>query len=147
MYIITSILSSIMYSSDVIFGKLALEEMPIFIFVFILSISYGLLGILLYIYNPIIINKYIKDKKNTKNILYSILAIIIGTFCGDFLMWYSIKNSSRINLPIAMAIIHTVPIFSLFLVYIIYKKNIDYRSIIGIVLSVLGCGMAIIYSK
>jgi drug/metabolite transporter (DMT)-like permease len=136
-----------MYSTDVIFGKLALEEMPLFIFVFILSLSYGLLGILLYIYNPIIINNYIKDKKNTKYILYSILAIIVGTFCGDFLRWYSLKNSSRINLPIVMAIIHTVPIFSLFLVYIIYKKNMDYRSIIGIVLSVLGCAIAIIYSK
>jgi len=146
LYIITSFLSSVMYSSDVIFGKLALEEMPFYIFVFILSLLYAILGIILYLYNPHVINNYIKNKNNRKNIIYSIIAIILGTILADIFMWYSIKISSRKNLPITITIIHTAPILSLILVYFVYKEHIDYRAIIGIVISVIGCIIAILYS-
>jgi hypothetical protein len=49
------------------------------------------------VFNNKIINNYIFDKKNIKNIIYAIFAIIIGTLLADNLMWYSIKISSKKN--------------------------------------------------
>ncbi len=71
---------------------------------------------------------------------------MIGTFLGDFFMWYSLKIASHKNLPLAVAIIHTAPILSLLFVFLIYKEKIDYRAIFGIILSIIGCIIAIIYS-
>lgn len=147
MYFITSFISAFMYSTDVIFAKMALDEMPVIIFVFIISLLYALLGIGIYIYYSKKINNYILDSNNTKNITYSIIAIILGTILADLFTWYSIQKSSHINLPITIAIIHTAPIISLFFVYVTYKKNIDYRVIIGILISVIGCCIAIMFSN
>jgi hypothetical protein len=72
----------------------------------------------IYIFNNKIINNYIFDKKNSKNIFYAIIAILIGTLLADNLMWYSIKLSSKKNLPIIITLIHSVPILSLILVYL-----------------------------
>ena len=147
LYIIYALLSSIAYSSDVIFGKMALEEMPMSIFVFILSFLYFILGIILYIWKRNEINDYIKKPDNYKNIFYAVIAIIIGTILADIFMWYAIKLSSRRKLPIAIALIHTAPILSLFFVYLFYGEILDYRSIMGIIISVIGCGIAIYYSN
>ena len=147
LYIIYALLSSIAYSSDVIFGKMALEEMPMSIFVFILSFLYFILGIILYIWKRNEINDYIKKPDNYKNIFYAVIAIVIGTILADIFMWYAIKLSSRRKLPIAIALIHTAPILSLFFVYLFYGEILDYRSIMGIIISVIGCGIAIYYSN
>jgi sorbitol-specific phosphotransferase system component IIBC len=90
------------------------------------------------VFNNKIINNYIFDKKNIKNIIYAIFAIIIGTLLADNLMWYSIKISSKKKLPIIITLIHSVPILSLIL---------DYRAVIGIIISVIGCSIAVYYSE
>ena len=75
-----------------------------------------------------------------------IIAIIIGTITGDYLMFYTINKSSKSNLPIAISLIHLAPIFSLFLVYFYFKKRLNIGSIIGIILVFIGTIIAIYYS-
>lgn len=141
------LLSSLAYSSDVLFAKLALDELPFNVFIFILVFCYFIYGIYIYIFNNKIINNYIFDKKNSKNIFYAIIAILIGTLLADNLMWYSIKLSSKKNLPIIITLIHSVPILSLILVYLFYNIILDYRAVIGIIISVIGCSIAVYYSE
>ena len=147
MYILYAILSALSNSSDVILGKLTLEKMPITIFIFILSFLYIIIGLLLYIYKSNEINKYLSNSNNYVSLLYSILAISIGTILADFLVWHSINLSNRKDLPITMSIIHLSPIFSLILVYLFYGERLHYKSILGIIISVIGCGIAIYYSN
>ena len=64
--IIFALISSIAYSTDVIFGKLALNNMNMYIFTFILSLCYSFIGIILYTLNPSIINEYFNNKENKK---------------------------------------------------------------------------------
>jgi len=120
--------------------------MPIFIFVFILSIIYAILSVIIYLQNPILINNYITDKNNKKNIFYAVIAIVIGTIIADILMWYSIQKTQKKYLPIVISIIHSSPILSLILLYLVYNEKLDYRSIIGIIIAVIGIIIAIIYS-
>ena len=115
------LLSSLAYSSDVLFGKIALDEMPFDVFLFLLGICYTVFSIFIYIYNYTKINKYLLDEKNRKYIYYAIFAIVIGTILADCLMWYSIKISSKMNLPIVITLIHSAPILSLILVYLCYN--------------------------
>jgi len=61
-------------------------------------------------------------------------------------MFYTIKNSTKVNIPIIISIIHTVPILALILLYLVYNTKLNYKSIIGIIISVIGCIIAIIYS-
>jgi len=142
-----SLLSSLAYSSDVLFGKLALDEMPFEIFLFFLSICYTIFGIVIYIYNYSKINNYILQLKNRNIIYYAIFAIVVGTILADCFMWYAIKISSKISLPIVITLIHSAPILSLLIVYIYYKVSLDYRAILGIFISVIGCCIAVYYGK
>jgi len=141
------LLSSLAYSSDVLFGKIALDEMPFDVFLFLLGICYTVFSIFIYIYNYTKINKYLLDEKNRKYIYYAIFAIVIGTILADCLMWYSIKITSKMNLPIVITLIHSAPILSLILVYLCYNVILDYRAIIGICISVIGCCIAVYYSN
>ena len=70
-----------------------------------------------------------------------IIAILIGTLLADNLMWYSIKLSSKKNLPIIITLIHSVPILSFIIVYLFY------RAVIGIIISVIGSSIAVFYSE
>ena len=142
MIYIIPFLSSLFYSSDVIWAKIALDQMPIFI----LSIIYAILSVIIYLINPIYINNYITDKNNKKNIYYAVIAIVIGTIIADILMWYSIQKTQKKYLPIVISIIHSSPILSLILLYLVYKEKLDYRSIIGIIIAVIGTIIAVIYN-
>lgn len=141
------LLSSLAYSSDVLFAKLALDEIPFNVFIFILVFCYFIYGVYIYIFNKKIINDYLLDKKNIKTIIYAIIAILIGTLLADNLMWYSIKLSSKKNLPIIITLIHSVPILSLIIVYLFYNVVLDYRAVIGIIISVIGSSIAVYYSE
>lgn len=140
------LLSSLAYSSDVLFGKLALDDMPFNIFLFLLAVCYTIFGIFIYIQNISKINNYLFSNKNRKYIFYAVIAIIVGTILADCLMWYSIKISSKKNLPIVITLIHSAPILSLLIVYLFYNVILDYRAIIGIFISVIGCCIAVYYS-
>ena len=78
---------------------------------------------------------------------FALIAAIIGTIVGDYLMFYTINKSSQVNLPIAITLIHLAPIFSLFLVYFYFKKNLNYKSIFGIILVFIGTLIAIYFSN
>jgi len=90
--------------------------------------------------------EYFTNSNNYYYLKYAIIAVIIGTIAGDYLMFYTIEKSSKANLPIAIALIHLAPIFSLFLVYLWFKKRLNYKSIIGIIMVFIGTLIAIYFS-
>jgi len=145
-YIISGILAAIAYSSDSIFGKIALEGIPLNIYFIIVAFIYMIVGIILTIIHKNEVIKYFTNSKNYYYLKYAILAVIIGTIAGDYLMFYTIEKSSKANLPIAIALIHLAPIFSLFLVYLWFKKRLNYKSIIGIIMVFIGTLIAIYFS-
>jgi drug/metabolite transporter (DMT)-like permease len=147
-FIISGLLSALAYSSDSIFGKIALDGLPLNIYFIIISFIYTIIGIILTFFNYKNIIKYFyKEKENNFYYFkYAIIAAIIGTILGDYLMFYTINKSSKINLPIAITLIHLAPIFSLFLVYFYFKKKLNIGSVFGIFLVFIGTLIAIYYS-
>lgn len=144
--LLASLAASFAYSTDVLFGKMALDEMPMYLFIFVVSCCYMVLALIMFIWKPKYISNYVSERKNHKAILYAIIAIIIGTLIGDALMWYAVKTSSRAHLPLAIAVIHTAPILSLILVCMFYKECMNWKANFGIVLMVVGGCLAIFYS-
>ncbi len=57
-----------MYSSDVIWGKIALDAMPLYMFYIILSLLYFILGIGLYFYHRKNVHNYVYDENNRRYI-------------------------------------------------------------------------------
>ena len=145
-YILSGILAAIAYSSDSIFGKIALSGMPIYIYFIFVSFIYSIIGMILAIIHKKEIFEYIKTPSNLYFIQFAILAVVIGTIIGDFLMFYTIDKSTKTNLPIAICLIHLAPIFSLFLVYFFFKKSLNLKAIFGIFLVFIGTLIAIFNS-
>jgi drug/metabolite transporter (DMT)-like permease len=146
-FIISGLLSALAYSTDSIFGKIALDGMPLNIYFIIVAFVYTLVGITLTIINRNTVIDYFKNKENYYYLKYAIVAVVIGTILGDYLMFYTINKSSKVNLPIAISLIHLAPIFSLFLVYFYFKKRLNFMSIFGIVLVFIGTLIAIYFSN
>jgi len=146
-FIISGLLSALAYSTDSIFGKIALDGMPLNIYFIIVAFIYTLVGITLTIVNRNAVIDYFQNKENYYYLKYAIVAVVIGTILGDYLMFYTINKSSKVNLPIAISLIHLAPIFSLFLVYFYFKKRLNFMSIFGIVLVFIGTLIAIYFSN
>lgn len=138
--IISGLLAALCYSSDAIFGKIALDGLPLNIYFIIVSFVYFIIGLILFIYNyKECIYYYEKEKINNYYYFkYAIIAVFIGTILGDYLMFYTINKSKKINLPIAICLIHLAPIFSAILVYIWFKEIINIKALIGIILVFIG---------
>jgi drug/metabolite transporter (DMT)-like permease len=146
-FIISGILSAIAYSSDSIFGKIALSGMPLNIYFIFVSFIYSIIGLILAFIYRNDLKEYLQNPVNNYYIRYAIVAVIIGTILGDYLMFYTINKSSKSNLPVAISLIHLAPIFSLFLVYIYFKKKLHIGSIIGIFLVFLGTLIALYFAN
>jgi len=69
--------------------------MPFNVFVFLLSIIYGLLGIILYLFNSKNIHEYFSNNKNNIYIYYAIIGIIFGTILADLFMWYAFQKTAK----------------------------------------------------
>lgn len=146
-YILSGLLAALAYSSDSIFGKIALDGMPLHIYFIFVSFIYSIVGLILALYYKNEFIMYISKDTNKYYLKYAIIAIIIGTIMGDYLMFYTINKSSKVNLPIAISLIHLAPIFSLFLVYFYYKKRLPTASIFGIIIAFIGIIIAIYFSN
>jgi drug/metabolite transporter (DMT)-like permease len=145
-FILSAILSALAYSSDAIFGKNALLGMPLHIYFIIVSFIYTIIGIILSIIHKNELITYIHNPNNYHFLKYAIIAVIIGTILGDYLMFYTIDKSSKSNLPIAITLIHLAPIFSLILVYIYWNKKPHIGSILGIFIVFIGTIISIYFS-
>lgn len=66
---LASLGASLAYSTDVLFGKMALEEMPMFVFVFILALCYSVLAMTMFLLKPDVLKQYLTEKKNIKPII------------------------------------------------------------------------------
>ena len=97
LFILSGILSALAYSSDSIFGKIALSGMPLNIFFIFVSFIYTIIGILLTIIHKKELITYIQNPSNIYYMKYAIIAVIIGTILGDYLMFYTINKSSKTN--------------------------------------------------
>ena len=139
-FIISGILAALCYSSDSIFGKIALDGLPLNIYFIIVSFIYTIIGLILFFFNYNDFFKYLKreEKNNYYYLKYAIIAVLIGTIAGDYLMFYTINKSQKINLPIAITLIHLAPIFSVFLVYFWFKQQLNFRALFGIILVFIG---------
>ena len=138
LFMLPALGASIAYSSDVLFGKLALDEMPMYIFIFILAACYTVVAICMYLYDRKTITGYIAKKQNLKHILLAVVAVVVGTIVADVLMWYAVKKSSHKHLPIANALIHTAPVFAIFLVAVFFRQYLQWKAIIGVILVIIG---------
>ena len=140
LFILSGLLAALCYSSDSIFGKIALEGLPINIFFIIVAFVYTIIGIilLLFNYNNFIIHIKKESENNYYYLKYAIIAVLIGTILGDYLMFYTINKSKKINLPIAITLIHLAPIFSVFLVYLYFKQKLNYKALTGIIIVFIG---------
>lgn len=140
LFILSGLLAALCYSSDSIFGKIALEGIPINIFFIIVAFVYTIIGIilLLFNYNNFIIHIKKESENNYYYLKYAIIAVLIGTILGDYLMFYTINKSKKINLPIAITLIHLAPIFSVFLVYLYFKQKLNYKALTGIIIVFIG---------
>jgi drug/metabolite transporter (DMT)-like permease len=145
-YVIPAILSSVAYSSDVIFAKLALDAMSTYVFVFILAVCYSILAIGMIAWRPREITLFLTDASNRSTIALAILAIVVGTMAADVLMWIAIKAANKQQLPAAMALVHTTPVIALLLVWMVYRESVDWRAACGVFLTVIGCIIALWYS-
>jgi drug/metabolite transporter (DMT)-like permease len=85
----------------------------------------------------------IEKKNNYRYLKYAFLAVIVGTIAGDYLMFYTVEKSNKINLPIAFSLIHLVPIFTIGLVYFWFNEKLNYKAIFGIILAFIGTIIAI----
>lgn len=137
-FVLSALASSFLYSTDSVLAKMALDHMPFIVFIFIVSCIYIIIAISVYILNHKVINKYFTDTSHHKYILIAIIAIIIGTIVADAFMWYAIMKSSKQNIPVTTALIHTSPIFAVILVYLVFKKKINIYAFMGIILTILG---------
>lgn len=139
-FIISGIIAALCYSSDSIFGKIALDGLPLNIYFIIVSFIYTIIGLILFLFNYNDFFKYLKreEKNNYYYLKYAIIAVLIGTIAGDYLMFYTINKSKKINLPIAITLIHLAPIFSVFLVYFWFKQQLNFRALFGIILVFIG---------
>ena len=140
LFILSGLLAALCYSSDSIFGKIALEGLPLNIFFIIVAFVYTIIGIilLLFNYNNFIIHIKKESENNYYYLKYAIIAVLIGTILGDYLMFYTINKSKKINLPIAITLIHLAPIFSVFLVYLYFKQKLNYKALTGIIIVFIG---------
>ena len=140
LFILSGLLAALCYSSDSIFGKIALDGLPINIFFIIVAFVYTIIGIilLLFNYNNFIIHIKKESENNYYYLKYAIIAVLIGTILGDYLMFYTINKSKKINLPIAITLIHLAPIFSVFLVYLYFKQKLNYKALTGIIIVFIG---------
>jgi drug/metabolite transporter (DMT)-like permease len=140
LFIISGLLAALCYSSDSIFGKIALEGLPLNIYFIIVAFVYTIIGLilLLFNYNNFIIHIKKESENNYYYLKYAIIAVLIGTILGDYLMFYTINKSKKINLPIAITLIHLAPIFSVFLVYLYFKQKLNYKALFGIIIVFIG---------
>jgi len=141
LFIISGIIAALCYSSDSIFGKIALEGFPLNIYFIIVAFIYSIIGIILFIFNYNSFFKYINREITQNNyyyLKYAVIAVLIGTIAGDYLMFYTINKARKINIPIAITLIHLAPIFSIFLVYYWFKQKLNYKVILGIIIVFIG---------
>ena len=148
LFVLSGLLAALCYSTDSIFGKIALDGLPLNVYFIIVSFIYTIIGIILLLFNyKEFINHIKKESENNYHYLkYAIIAVLIGTILGDYLMFYTINKSSKTNLPIAISLIHLAPIFSLFLVYFYFNKKLNIGAIIGILMVFFGTLIAIYFS-
>jgi drug/metabolite transporter (DMT)-like permease len=90
---------------------------------------------------------YFNNRKNTKSTWYAIGAVVIGTMIADIFLWLAIGATPKPLLALTVAIIHTVPIFSLLLLWLVFKEAMSWKAIAGIFITVLGCIITIYYGN
>lgn len=139
--------AAIAYGSDAIFGKIALKDMPLTVFIFILAAVYFVMAIGMLIMYRQQLYVYFSNRKNDRAIMWALLAVVLGTVIADIMMWKAIQMSEMWQLPISVTIIHTAPIFALLFVWMFFKQFMTIKAFVGLCLAIIGCAIMILNSK
>lgn len=134
------------YSTDVIFTKMALDKMPMYVFLTIICCVYFMMFLGLMLWKGPMIKTYLTNKANLKYVMLAVLGAIVGTMTADILMWSAIKASLKEDLPLTSALIHVAPVMSLLLVLLVYNVRVCWESVFGLVIAVFGIGIMVLYS-
>ena len=146
LHIVFAILTLLAYSSDIIIGKYSTDHVPMYIFLFILALCYGLISVIMFLCNYRQIISYFSKTSNRTYILLSFITVFVGTVLADTFMWICIHTSTNGQLPASTAIIHAVPVSTAILITLFFRVKLKVPAIIGIVLATLGCTMTAAYT-
>lgn len=146
-FVLPALASSLAYSTDVIFGKMALDGMDLYVFIFVLAFCYVILAIIMFAARPRKLIDYFSNPKNKRCIWWAIGAVVIGTMVADIFLWWAIGSTPKPLLALTVAIVHTVPVFSLLLVWLVFKEVMNWKAVAGIFITVLGCIITIYYGN
>jgi uncharacterized membrane protein len=134
--IVAALLSSFAYATDAVIAKKALDELSVDTFYFIVSAMYAVIFFVLSMYNG---KKYIASiVENPSSSYIAVAAVLIGTIFADLMMWLAIEKSSKTQLPLAIALIHSSPIIALILVTTFFGIELTWNVIVGVILLVTG---------
>jgi drug/metabolite transporter (DMT)-like permease len=147
LFVMPSLLAAMAYSSDVIFGKMALDSMPLFVFVAIICIMYTITGVLMLAWDHGMIVRYFAQPTNRRNIAMAMGAITVGTVLADVSAWYAYKLAKHHQLPVVGMLISIAPLMSLLLVALFYGVRFRWQVIIGMLMAVTGICIALWFSK
>lgn len=109
MFTLASVLalaSATAYSTDVIFTKKALDNMPMYVFLAIICCIYFALFVVLCLWKGSAIKAYVVDSANRKYILLAIMGALVGTITADVLMWSALRHTAKQNLPFTSVLVH-----------------------------------------
>jgi drug/metabolite transporter (DMT)-like permease len=129
--------SALAYSTDAVTGKLVLDNMPFPVFMFILSILYAMLGVVLWSCHWKSYCEYFA-KANWRIIALAIVSILIGTILADYLMWKAIHTSKNHQVALTICLIHLTPVFALIIAVGFWKHPVTLQLVIGFSLAMVG---------
>jgi drug/metabolite transporter (DMT)-like permease len=117
------------------------------VFIFVLALCYCGVAVVMFAWRPRLIAGYLGDPSNRRSVCIAVVAVVAGTVAADILMWIAIHvTTHRSQLPVAVALIHTVPVFSLLLVWAVYKEALNWKAVAGCAMTVAGCVVMLLNS-
>lgn len=134
-----AIVASMAYGTNSVIAKYALDNMRLYMYVFIISMVYLVVAITLLSVKGKEIISYMKVKSHRHFLLVAVAAVLIGTLFGDTLTWSAFQAAPTQKIPIVSALVNLAPVFSLILVSIVFGVRLNAISIVGFILIVMGC--------
>jgi drug/metabolite transporter (DMT)-like permease len=134
-----AVVAAMAYGTNSVIAKHALDNMHVYIYVFVIALVYMVVAAILLMVKGREIVLYFKTRTHHKYIAVAVAAVLIGTVFADAMTWSALRASPPERLPIVSALINMSPLFTLVLVSLVFGVRLNATSIIGVVLITLGC--------
>ena len=141
------LISVFAFSSSVIFEKIALREFDANLAVILKGLFYIIFGVILFgilkIKNMKLTDEKVSSKDFKKGVLYIILAYILIFLIGNLIYYNVLKQTNEITkLSFIIIVVNTINI--IVLSHLIRRERINFRALVGIVLSLLGVSITLL---